>query len=140
MQDTQSPLVLDDQTPTANPAIADGSAGEQRPHNPTDSGLSKRKRSSSGVGSLSPRSLRVNDAAAIYGLSRSTLYKLMQAGGPLRSVVVGGRRLIPVDALEALIGGNGVPPPCKPVISSPSSAGKTFTLEGAPEIQDTAEN
>ena len=48
------------------------------------------------------RALRVNDAVTQYGLSRSTLYKLM-AAGTLRSVRVGGRRLIPRDALEALI-------------------------------------
>jgi excisionase family DNA binding protein len=49
------------------------------------------------------RALRINEAAAAYGLSRSTLYKLMAPGGPLRSVKVGGRRLIPVEALEALL-------------------------------------
>jgi excisionase family DNA binding protein len=48
------------------------------------------------------RALRVNDASAEYSISRSTLYKLMSAG-TLRSVRVGGRRLIPRDALEALI-------------------------------------
>ena len=37
---------------------------------------------------------------------RSTLYKLMSAG-TLRSVKVGGRRLIPIEALEALIAGGG---------------------------------
>ena len=45
---------------------------------------------------------RVNEAARVSGLSRSTLYKLMKPGGPLRSTRVGGRRLIPADALHAL--------------------------------------
>jgi excisionase family DNA binding protein len=49
-------------------------------------------------------SLRVNEAAAVTGLSRSTLYVLMRKGA-LRSVRVAGRRLIPRDALEALLQG-----------------------------------
>jgi excisionase family DNA binding protein len=48
------------------------------------------------------RALRVNEAAALYGLSRSTIYVLM-ASGSLRSVKIRGRRLIPRDALEALL-------------------------------------
>lgn len=48
------------------------------------------------------RALRVNDASTLYGLSRSTIYKLM-AAGTLRTVKIGGRRLIPRDVLEALI-------------------------------------
>jgi excisionase family DNA binding protein len=48
------------------------------------------------------RALRVKDASALYGLSRSTLYVLMDAG-KLRSVKIGGRRLIPRDALESLL-------------------------------------
>ena len=50
------------------------------------------------------RALRIADAAAIYGLSRSTLYVLI-ARGSLRSIKIGGRRLIPRDAIEALIAG-----------------------------------
>jgi excisionase family DNA binding protein len=50
------------------------------------------------------RAYQVNEAAAAYGLSRSTLYKLM-AIGKLRTVKIGGRRLIPVDAIEALLAG-----------------------------------
>jgi excisionase family DNA binding protein len=50
------------------------------------------------------RAYQINEATCAYGLSRSTLYKLM-AAGTLRSVKVGGRRLIPVEALEALITG-----------------------------------
>jgi excisionase family DNA binding protein len=56
--------------------------------------------SSSGI----RRAYQVNEATTAYRLSRSTLYKLMSAG-TLRSVKVGGRRLIPVEALEALIAG-----------------------------------
>ena len=51
------------------------------------------------------RAYQVNEAAAAYRLSRSTIYKLI-AAGTLRSVKVGGRRLIPVEALEALLAGN----------------------------------
>ncbi|MDI9848977.1 helix-turn-helix domain-containing protein [Rhodoblastus sp. 17X3] len=48
------------------------------------------------------RAFHVKEAAKIYGLSRSTLYKQMQTG-TLRTVKIGGRRLIPRDAIEALI-------------------------------------
>jgi excisionase family DNA binding protein len=51
------------------------------------------------------RAYRVNEAAAAYRLSRSTLYKLI-GSGVLRSAKVGGRRLIPVDAIEALLADN----------------------------------
>ena len=45
---------------------------------------------------------RINDAATISGLGRSSLYKLMNSG-QLRSVLVAGRRLIPADALRDLL-------------------------------------
>lgn len=48
------------------------------------------------------RAFHVKEAAATYRLSRSTLYKMM-AAGTLRTVKIGGRRLIPRDVLEALI-------------------------------------
>jgi excisionase family DNA binding protein len=50
------------------------------------------------------RALHVNEAVAQYGLGRSLLYRLMKEN-TLRSVKLGGRRLIPRDALEALIAG-----------------------------------
>jgi excisionase family DNA binding protein len=108
MEEPYSHLVGDEQASTADMAGGSSLAGEQLPLNPGEVGVPKRKRSFGTVGSLKPRSLRVNDAAAIYGVSRSTLYKLMKPGGPLRSVKLGGRRLIPVDALEALIAGGAV--------------------------------
>jgi excisionase family DNA binding protein len=52
---------------------------------------------------LQPRAYRVQDFCRAYGLSRSTVYLLM-AKGKLRTVRVAGRRLIPADAAEALIG------------------------------------
>lgn len=45
---------------------------------------------------------RVNDAAKIVGLSRSSIYILI-AEKKLRSIVVGGRRLIPASALRELL-------------------------------------
>jgi excisionase family DNA binding protein len=48
------------------------------------------------------RALAVKEEVETYGLSRSMLYKLISRG-ILHSVRVGGRRLIAVDALEALI-------------------------------------
>jgi excisionase family DNA binding protein len=50
------------------------------------------------------RALRPKDAATAYGISRSLLYEWMKAGR-LASVRIGGARLIPVDALEAIISG-----------------------------------
>ncbi len=47
-------------------------------------------------------SLSIAEAATSSGLSKSTLYNLMEAG-KLRFVKVGARRLIPVSALEALV-------------------------------------
>lgn len=54
------------------------------------------------IRSADKRAFHVKEAAKIYGWSRSTLYKMMK-DGTLKSVRVGGRRLIPRDALEALI-------------------------------------
>jgi excisionase family DNA binding protein len=51
------------------------------------------------------RAYRVEAAAKAYGLSRTTLYKLL-AEGRLQSVLVGRRRLILRDSLEALLGGH----------------------------------
>jgi len=50
------------------------------------------------------RAYRVNEAASVYRVSRSTLYKLLNEGA-LPTVKIAGRRLIPRDAMEALIGG-----------------------------------
>ena len=46
--------------------------------------------------------LRVNEAQAVSGLSRSTIYELLKAG-KLRTVKVGGRRLILRESLQALL-------------------------------------
>lgn len=51
------------------------------------------------------RALRLNEFCAAYALSRSTAYNLMKKG-ELRTVLVGGRRLIPVEAAEALLSGS----------------------------------
>jgi excisionase family DNA binding protein len=48
------------------------------------------------------RALRVNEFCTAYGLSRSTVYKLMKTG-KLRTVLIGGRRVVPVDAAEGLL-------------------------------------
>jgi excisionase family DNA binding protein len=50
----------------------------------------------------SPLALRINDAAAVVGVSRSTLYKLIGAK-KLPTLKVAGRRLILVSALQALL-------------------------------------
>ena len=46
--------------------------------------------------------LRINEATAICGLSRSTLYKLVSED-KLRAIKIGGRRLIMRDDLLALL-------------------------------------
>jgi excisionase family DNA binding protein len=48
------------------------------------------------------RAYRVEAAAKAYGLSRTTLYKLLREGR-LRSVLIGRRRLILCDSLDALL-------------------------------------
>lgn len=58
---------------------------------------------SSNIKITEKRALKVNEFRAAYGFSRSTTYKLI-AAGKLKTVLVGGRRLIPVDAAESLIG------------------------------------
>jgi excisionase family DNA binding protein len=50
------------------------------------------------------RALRPKHAAETYGVSRTLIYEWMKSGR-LASVKVGGARLIPVDALEALLSG-----------------------------------
>ncbi len=45
---------------------------------------------------------RVNEAVAVSGLSRSTIYELLKAG-KLRAVKIGGRRLILRESLQALL-------------------------------------
>ncbi len=54
------------------------------------------------------RAYTVREFCSAYRVSRSHTYKLMQRG-QLRTVLVGGKRLIPVAAAEALIaeGANG---------------------------------
>lgn len=46
--------------------------------------------------------LRINEASALSGLSRSTLYELLKAN-KLRAVKVGGRRLIIRESLQSLL-------------------------------------
>jgi excisionase family DNA binding protein len=50
------------------------------------------------------RAYRVNEFCESYRVSRNTVYKMMKAG-TLRTVLVGGRRLIPAEAAEALLNG-----------------------------------
>jgi excisionase family DNA binding protein len=54
------------------------------------------------VAPIERRALRINDAAAAYGVGRSTIYKLISEG-KLVTVKVAGRRLIPRDNMEALL-------------------------------------
>lgn len=49
-----------------------------------------------------PRCLRVEEAARLLNVGRSTAYDLIRSGR-LRSVKIGRRRLVPREALDALI-------------------------------------
>ena len=51
-----------------------------------------------------PRAYRVNEFCRAYGVGRSTVYKLIKEE-KLPSVLIGGRRVIPTDAGEALLRG-----------------------------------
>ena len=48
------------------------------------------------------RALRVREFAKVYGVSKGTVYRLMKIG-VLRTIKLGGCRLIPVEAAELLI-------------------------------------
>jgi excisionase family DNA binding protein len=48
------------------------------------------------------RAYRIDEFCALYGLGRTKTYDLIKAG-QLRTVLVGGRRLVPRDAAEALL-------------------------------------
>ena len=50
------------------------------------------------------RALRPKEAASAYGVSRTLIYEWMKTGR-LKSVRLGGARLIAIDALEALLVG-----------------------------------
>ena len=54
--------------------------------------------------SIERRALRPKHAASMYGISRTLIYEWIKSGR-LASVKLGGARLIPVDALEALLAG-----------------------------------
>jgi len=51
---------------------------------------------------MPPRALRVRDAAKTYSLSKTRIYELI-AAKRLKSIKVGGRRLVTVDSLESLL-------------------------------------
>lgn len=63
------------------------------------------------------RALQINEFCAAYGLGRTKVYELIN-DGTLRSVVVGGRRLIPRDAADALLS-----PPANDQKKPPSQSG-----------------
>ncbi|KAF0206510.1 MAG: hypothetical protein FD172_3944, partial [Methylocystaceae bacterium] len=63
----------------------------------------KTKRSDSQPAKLA---YRISEAVLTSGLARSTLYELI-ASGRLKSVKIGGRRLISADSLKELLSGAG---------------------------------
>jgi hypothetical protein len=71
---------------------------------PANSGRTTKERRAPLPPTSAALAYRINDASAISGLGRSSLYKLMNSG-QLRSVLVAGRRLIPAEALRELMQG-----------------------------------
>lgn len=53
-----------------------------------------------------PKAVSINKAAELLGISRSSVYKLFN-DGQLRWVHVGSRRVIPLSALNELLGETG---------------------------------
>jgi excisionase family DNA binding protein len=51
-----------------------------------------------------PRLLSISLAYQILGLSRTRLYELMSSG-KIRSVTIGRRRLVPIEAIDEFIAG-----------------------------------
>jgi len=51
-----------------------------------------------------PRALSIEEAAEACGLSRATLYRLLN-DGKLTTIKVGARRLVPVGSIDALLDG-----------------------------------
>ncbi len=51
-----------------------------------------------------PRAYRVGDFCRLYGVGRTSVYKMLKQG-KLPSVTIGGRRVIPADAAESLLTG-----------------------------------
>jgi excisionase family DNA binding protein len=94
--------------PRANGGVV--TVAETKPEPRTRRGGRRRREATQAIGSVQSgipepkRALTVNEAVRVYSISRSSLYKLIDAG-KLPDVVVGGRRLIPCDSLEALIAG-----------------------------------
>jgi len=56
------------------------------------------------------RAYTVNEAAAVIGISRSSVYNLI-SDGRLQSVRIAGRRLFPREAIEAMIAKAMLPTP-----------------------------
>jgi excisionase family DNA binding protein len=50
------------------------------------------------------RALSIKEAAQVCGLSRATLYRLLN-DGKLTTIKVGARRLVPVASVDALLDG-----------------------------------
>ena len=53
---------------------------------------------------IEPIAFRINDAARLAGLGRTSIYELIKTGR-LKTAKIAGRRLVPISALRHLIGG-----------------------------------
>lgn len=57
---------------------------------------------------LQPIAVSLNEAASLAGVGRTTLYAALSAGD-LKSIKIGTRRLITVDAIRAWLAQNEIP-------------------------------
>jgi excisionase family DNA binding protein len=57
------------------------------------------------VSEVTRRALSIKEAAKSSGLSRATLYRLIQSG-KLATIKIGARRLVPVGAIDSLLSGD----------------------------------
>lgn len=63
-------------------------------------------------GALEPAFTSLEEAATFLGISRSTAYRLARSGRfPVRVVEVGGRRVVSIEALQALAASAAEPVP-----------------------------
>ncbi len=75
---------------------------------------------------LPRRAFGVDEAAAMLGINRATIYRMMN-DGELATFLIGGRRLIPAEEIDALLAGASDAPPR---LSSPARSAEASRKRG----------
>jgi hypothetical protein len=87
------------------------------------------------------RALQVNETVAAYGYSRSTLYKLINSS-KLRTIKIGKRRLIPIDAGRSASAGrclrDAPRKSCAPAHRYPDAGRREIATLGSSQLSDSA--